>query len=88
MAVDRQPMHVCTQGRSGSRVRNDVLQVDTMANIPKLLEAASQWQRNFNSPLPLGAKSRLAIITCMDSRYREQPGRRQLLPAVSRICVR
>ena len=40
-----------------------------MADIPKLLEAASRWQGNFQSPLPLGAKSRLAIITCMDSRY-------------------
>lgn len=40
-----------------------------MADVPKLLEAASRWQSNFRSPLPLEAKSRLAIITCMDSRY-------------------
>ncbi|KAL3145329.1 hypothetical protein ABBQ38_001589 [Trebouxia sp. C0009 RCD-2024] len=39
-----------------------------MADVPKLLEAASRWQSNFRSPLPLEAKSRLAIITCMDSR--------------------
>lgn len=39
-----------------------------MADVPKLLEAASRWQHNFKDPLPLGANARLAIITCMDSR--------------------
>ncbi|DBA79840.1 TPA: hypothetical protein ACH3X2_007677 [Trebouxia sp. C0005] len=39
-----------------------------MADVPKLMEAASRWQKNFNNPLPLAANSRLAIITCMDSR--------------------
>lgn len=44
-----------------------------MADVPKLLEAASRWQHNFKDPLPLGANARLAIITCMDSRYADNP---------------
>ena len=39
-----------------------------MADVPSLLSAANKWHRNFNKPLPLGAKSRLSIVTCMDSR--------------------
>lgn len=46
-----------------------LLQIHAMADVPKLIEAASRWQANFNSPLPLGANAKLAIITCMDSRY-------------------
>ena len=39
-----------------------------MADIGKLLQAAGIWTKNFKHPLSLGAKARVAIVTCMDSR--------------------
>ena len=38
------------------------------ADVSKLMAAASGWQQKFDSPLKLGAKTRLSIVTCMDSR--------------------
>ena len=42
--------------------------LEGMADVSDLMSAAERWQRNFKTPLPLGAKSRLSIVTCMDSR--------------------
>ena len=42
-----------------------------MADLPKLMDAAARWQQDFHEPRPLAANSRLAIITCMDSRYKQ-----------------
>ncbi|KAL0024749.1 hypothetical protein WJX79_001474 [Trebouxia sp. C0005] len=61
-------MPTSTTLRLISDKRSSLLLRSTMADVPKLMEAASRWQKNFNNPLPLAANSRLAIITCMDSR--------------------
>ena len=39
-----------------------------MADVQKLLQEASTWTKNFDKPLSLGAKARVAVVTCMDSR--------------------
>ncbi|KAK9805093.1 hypothetical protein WJX73_004862 [Symbiochloris irregularis] len=39
-----------------------------MADVSRLLASAARWQEKFHEPLPLGAKARLSIVTCMDSR--------------------
>ena len=39
-----------------------------MADVDGLLQAATVWEKNFNKPLSLGAKARVAVVTCMDSR--------------------
>jgi carbonic anhydrase len=41
-----------------------------MSNLDKLLQNAKDYQKRFDKPLSLGAKQKLAIVTCMDSRIK------------------